>query len=167
MQTKNASFVALCAIFAFLLFCNIMLPPQSDDLNHAFSAQEGFQSAINSYMNWNARIGELLNVGFFAGLNPYFFDLLNAAVGVAFFALFFTLIFARLPRDFKDASTLALIALTILYLAPFGSVFAWGAGSVNYLWGLTLILAFLLPYRVAFLVAFLPLNKMGGGIAII
>lgn len=155
---KNASFIAFIALFAFLLFINVALPRQSDDFNHYYSALEGFKSAKNAYLNWNARIGELINNSLIAGINPYLFDVLNACVGVIFIFAFFMLVFARLPRDFKDIANIALMLFILMFSCAFGSVFAWGAGSVNYLWGLCFIMLFLLPWR-----AYLAKMQIGGG----
>lgn len=147
-------------IFAFLLLVNILLPRQSDDFNHYYSALEGLKSAKNSYLHWNARIGELINNAFLAGINPYLFDLLNAGVGVIFLLSFFVLIFCHLPRGFGDFATMAMILFIIMFSCAFGSVFAWGAGSLNYLWGLCFILLFLLPWRIYTRILVIP-NRGG------
>ena len=126
-------------LFAFLLFINIMLPPQSDDIRVMQSV--GFESAKNSYFHWNGRIGELLH--------PYIFDIINACVGTIFILCFFVLVFGRIPRDFKDISTIALILFVLMKCCAFGADFAFISGSLNYLWGICLIVIFLLPYRFA------------------
>lgn len=149
-------------IFAFLLLINVLLPRQSDDFNHYYGALEGLKSAKSSYLHWNARIGELINVAFLAGVNPYLFDLLNAGVGVIFLFSFFWLIFCRFPRGFGDFATMSLVLFIIMFSCAFGSVFAWGAGSLNYLWGLCFILLFLLPWRVF---ATIAINANRGGAA--
>lgn len=148
--------------FAFLLLINILLPRQSDDFNHYYGALEGLKSAKNSYLHWNARIGELINVAFLAGVNPYLFDVLNAILGVVFLIAFFGLVFCRLPRGFEDFATIALVLFIIIFSCAFGSVFAWGAGSLNYLWGLCFILLFLLPWRIF---ATIAINADRGGAA--
>lgn len=139
-----------------MLFVNIALPPQSDDIEHIFSAG-GFEGAKTRYLSWNGRISELLFVGFVAKLNPYLFDVLNASVGVIFMLVLFVLIFGRIPRGAKDASLIALIFFMLMKFCAFGANFAWGAGSLNYAWGLCLIMIFLLPYR------FYVQNLYGGG----
>ncbi|MGX2983564.1 DUF6056 family protein [Helicobacter sp. 23-1045] len=135
------------ALFAFLLFINALLPLQSDDFNHYFSALNGFASAKSSYLHWNGRIGELLFTAFIARINPYLFDFLNALVGMIFIGAFFILLFCRAPRDFRDISLICLTMLILLHFSAFGSNFAWGSGALNYLWGLCFIMLFLLPYR--------------------
>ena len=144
---SNANLAVFVAIFAFLLFVNVALPRQSDDFNHYYAALEGLKSAKDVYLNWNGRIGEMINNAFLARINPYIFDVLNASVGAIFVFLFFMLIFGRLPRDFKDIANIALILLMIMFYCAFGAVFTWQAGSVNYLWGISLIMLFLMPFR--------------------
>lgn len=139
-----------------MLFVNIALPPQSDDIEHIFSAG-GFEGAKTRYLSWNGRIGELLFVGFIAKLNPYLFDVLNASVGVIFVIVLFWLIFGRIPRGIKDASIIALIFVMLMNFCAFGANFAWGGGSLNYMWGSSLIMIFLLPYR------FYALKSIWGG----
>ena len=85
--------------------------------------------------------------GFVAGLNPFVFDVLNAIVGSGFIFAFFTLVFGRIPRYKKDIALIATMLILILITTMFGSIFLWGAGSLNYLWSISFIILFLLPYR--------------------
>ncbi|RAX52038.1 hypothetical protein CCY99_07760 [Helicobacter sp. 16-1353] len=135
-------------IFAFLLCLNLLLPPISDDFDAYFAAQKGFESAKYFYFHWNARIGELLHKGFIGGFNPFLFDFINAIVGSGFIFAFFILLFGRIPKDRNDITTIMFICLLILVASPFGAVFLWGSGALNYLWGLFFIIIFLLPYRI-------------------
>ncbi len=135
------------SIFSFLLVINILLPMQSDDFGAYFSAQKGFESIKHSYLHWNARIGELLFKGFVGAFNPYVFDFINALIGSVFIIAFFVLVFARLPKSAKDSVAIALVMFLLMFVAPFGADFIWIAGSLNYMWGLLLIIIFLLPYR--------------------
>lgn len=144
---KRIDFPLIAIImFAFLLFVNIALPPQSDDIEHIFS-KGGFEGAKTRYLSWNGRFGELLFAGVVAKLNPYLFDVINAGVGVIFMLVLFALMFGRIPRGIKDASLVALILFMLMKFCAFGANFAWGSGSLNYSWGICLIMIFLLPYR--------------------
>lgn len=154
---KRIDFPLIAIImFAFLLFVNIALPPQSDDIEHIFS-KSGFEGAKTRYLSWNGRFGELLFAGAVAKLNPYLFDVINASVGVIFMLVLFALMFGRVPRGIKDASLVALILFMLMKFCAFGANFAWGSGSLNYMWGICLIMIFLLPYR------FYAPNLYGGG----
>lgn len=69
--------------------------------------------------------------------------------------LFFVLIFARLPltqnkgkfSKFNDIGVICFMLICLFAFSGFGSVFYWAAGSFNYLWAWTLILAWCVPYR--------------------
>ncbi|WP_147289271.1 DUF6056 family protein [Helicobacter sp. MIT 99-5507] len=47
----------------------------------------------------------------------------------------------------------------LLYFAPFGADFLWGAGSLNYMWGILLMIIALLPYRLFWNDIFTNKNK--------
>lgn len=134
-------------IFLYLFALNIFLPPQADDIHASIRAKDGFQAAINSYMSWNARIGELVFVSFIGGWSDITFDFVNALLGSIFIWVFFYFIFVRFPNN-KDTVCILLICFLLLYFAPFGADFLWGAGSLNYMWGILLMMIALLPYRI-------------------
>ncbi len=148
-QKHRPIFIVFGAIFVFLWLTNTLLPPLSDDFDAFYEAQKGFQSAKNMYLNWNARIGQLLFSGLVAGFAPPLFDFFNALMGTSFIFVFFALVFGKAPRFHHpfDFTALFLICLFILYCVSFGAVFLWGAGSTNYLWGILFIMLFLLPFR--------------------
>ena len=146
LQHKYTTF-SFFAIFAFLLSLNILLPSISDDFDAYLAAQNGFESAKWFYLHWNARIGELLHKGLIGSFNPFIFDILNASVGTSFIFTFFMLVFGRIPKYKEDIANIIAMLILILFATAFGSVFLWGSGSLNYLWGISFIVLFLLPYR--------------------
>lgn len=141
----NSCWIIFLGIFGFFWILNALLPMQSDDFPHFFSAQNGLISAKNSYLNWNGRFGELFFTAFLADLPQGIFDILNAFVGAGFIFSFFILVFGRLPKA-RDGFILASIFLILFHCYGFG-VFAWGNGALNYLWGIFFIFLFLLPFR--------------------
>ena len=134
-------------IFLYLFFLNIFMPPQADDIHASIRAKRGFDSAITSYLTWNARIGELLFVGFVGGWSDIVFDFINALFGSIFIWIFFVFIFLRFPKN-DDIFCILLICFCLLYFAPFGADFLWVAGSLNYMWGILILMLALLPYRI-------------------
>ena len=96
-----------------------------------------------------------------AGLSemPPYFDFLNACVGTGFIFLIFFLIYGRIPRDFHDSVILIVILFFFMLHAPFGDFFLWTGGSLNYLWGYSLIGIALIPYRLLLNTILLKLNK--------
>lgn len=148
IQYSKISYILFVVIFIYLFILNIFLPPQADDIQAAISSKNGIYAAINSYMSWNARIGELLFVSFIAGLSDLMFDFINALIGSIFIYMFFIFVFIRFPNTKKDIYCIVLICFLLLYFAPFGADFLWGAGSLNYMWGILLIMIALYPYRI-------------------
>lgn len=138
-------FIFLSLFLIFLCF-NIVFPAQCDDYSLYFAAVE--LPFLNSYFTWNARIGEILFAGYFAKfVFSFYFDVFNASFGVLFVLFGFLLCFGRLVENLKDLVSLGLFVGILLCFCYFGSWFLWGAGSANYMWALTLIFAFCLPYR--------------------
>lgn len=129
----------------FLFVVNYLFPTQSDDLGAGFG---GLRGAINMYMTWNGRFGELLRTAFIGALAPtLFFKVANTFVGVVFLLAWFVVVHARLPRSFNDSVFLSLSIFCLLVFSAFGSIFVWAAGCLNYLWAYTLVLLVCLPYR--------------------
>lgn len=155
------------SLFFLLLILNVLFPTQSDDLGGGYN---GIRGALNAYLGYNGRFGEFLKVWFGSYFSNFFsFNVVNALIGCVFVHLFFALIFDRLPfatarlssifarrksmvtaenNPMFDAAVVALIMIFLFYYRGFGAVFLWTAGAINYLWPWTLILLWLLPYRI-------------------
>ncbi len=147
MAKIDKSVYIVFGVFGIFLFTiNYLFPTQSDDLGTDFG---GLSGAINMYMNWNGRFGELLRTAFIGALAPtLFFKITNTIVGIVFILSWFVIIYARLPRNFNDSVILALSILCLLFFSAFGSIFIWAAGCLNYLWAYTLVLLVCIPYRI-------------------
>ena len=172
MKIKNEIILSVGGIFLFLFILNILLPPQSDDLDAYFMANDGIRGGIRSYMHWNGRIGEFLFMSFVGRFNPLLFDFINAIFGTFFIVGIFILTFGKFPKDKLDSNILLLIILLLMAFASFGANFLWGSGSLNYLWGLSFILLFLFSYRFYFSFALLDSKLIkilngGGGVKIL
>ena len=151
---KKIGFLSL--LFVWFLVLNILTPPQGDDWNYILSNRDSMLNSIDVFLNWNSRLGEFIFSSFLSQLPDFVFDLLNSIVACSFVLLFFYVAFLRFPSNLFDFSIVALFLLLLLLLMSFEEVFLWGSGSLNYLWGFSLSLLFLIPYR--------KLNiKMGGG----
>ncbi|MGI0439875.1 DUF6056 family protein [Helicobacter himalayensis] len=143
-QIKNF-FLLFLMLFIPLFILNILFPSQSDDLGAFGGGDKGF---FNSYFTWNGRFGENLYTGFLAQFNQsIIFDVINAIVGALFFIITFILYFGRLPQNRLDSYSFMLLCLLCMLFSVFGATFLWGAGSLNYLWGISFIVLFLLPFR--------------------
>ncbi|MGX3044000.1 DUF6056 family protein [Helicobacter sp. T3_23-1056] len=148
--------ILFTSLYLFFFTLNFLFPTQSDDLGAGFG---GLSGAYQSYIGWNGRLGELLRVAFGSYLaHTALYPFINALVCVAFVYLFFILIFARLPfmsdsrddsrsNNSQDISVICFTMLCLFIFEGFGSVFYWAAGSCNYLWAWTLIMAWCVPFR--------------------
>lgn len=115
---------------------NLALPLVGDDYL-LLKNSNGFQSLVRSYFSWNARLYELLYCAFIVRLNPYIFDFFNAILGTIFVLGLFALLFWDFKRRFhaQDAFLLCVMIFLLCTISAFESVFLWGDGSANYLWG--------------------------------
>lgn len=144
----------LILIFLFFLTINVLAPPQNDDWLWEFSINNNHyasNAAALSFQKWNARIGELLYLGYLLPLSvkfPFIVDLLNAIVSTIFIYLTFFIIFARAPKErFEQILLLFIIVLCVVSIA-FEECFLWLAGSLNYLWAMSLVILCILPHRI-------------------
>ncbi|WP_305862927.1 DUF6056 family protein [Helicobacter cholecystus] len=149
MSKKINSLTVFLFIFALLIVFNILFPPQTDDIGHyLYRMNRTNHTFLTPYFEWNGRFFEQVWIYFVA---PYVgslgFDLLNAFMGACFIFIFYFAVFAKLPKKAVDFLALSLILIMVLNSA-FATVFLWGAGSLNYLWAMVVILLFLIPYRI-------------------
>lgn len=144
---RSRAFLLFFSSLYFILFCfNTIFPPQSDDFA-AFLTATSDGSFLLSYFCWNGRFGEALYTSILATItNTLWFDLLNAFVGSIFIYAFFFWCFLRFPKDKLDFFLFAALCVMLIN-SNFAAIFLWGSGSLNYLWGIGLIVLFLIPYR--------------------
>lgn len=146
--------VAILICFSVIFILNMLTPLISDDFAYMFvygedrlvsSVSDVFDSQVNHYYMWGGRsivhfIAQILLM-----LPPCVADLLNSFVymGYVFLIYFHIKGWGR-----NNLSLFILINLAVWFLQPvLGDTVFWLTGSANYLWGTTLILLFLLPYR--------------------
>lgn len=144
---QKREIILISSIFITIFVFNIILPPQSDDIGAFFSALSK-RDFLHSYFSWNGRIGEIFYTGIFAStIKTIWFDLLNSIAGVLAIFGFFYLIFLRIPQDRGDYFLFFTFCAMVIN-SNFAAIFLWGSGSLNYLWGIGLIIFFLIPYRI-------------------
>ncbi|WP_165040267.1 DUF6056 family protein [Dysgonomonas sp. ZJ709] len=152
----NISWILVILIcFSILLILNIFTPMTADDFGYLYiHAEDGarvtsigdiFQSQYNHYYLWGGRSVVHFIAQALLLLPPFVIDLLNTLAYMAYVFLIYWFIKGR-----KAGSILLfiLVNLAIWFVQPaFGDTILWITGSANYLWGTTLILLFLLPFR--------------------
>lgn len=147
MRQPYSKVLALLGLW--LLALNFTFPLISDDYCHLNQYQQmgGWAAAQNSFMHWNARIGELLSVFWGEHLTGWVFALVNSAVLMVILCCLHPLVFARQGSTRADAIWL-LSCFTLLTIASvFAAVFLWRAGAMNYAWALALCMLHCCVYR--------------------
>lgn len=143
----------LCAVFVFIWFIlivfNILFPLQTDDIGHyIYRLNRIDHTFLTPYFEWNGRFFEQVWLYCFSLYSDsLWFDILNAFVGSCFILTFYFCVFAKYPKTNVDFLIIGLICVMVIN-SVFATVFLWGAGSLNYLWAMEIILIFLIPYRI-------------------
>jgi len=146
--------IAIAICLAVILLLNILTPLISDDFAYLFiygesgrieSIGDVVQSQVNHYHMWGGRSVVHFIAQVLLMLPPYVADILNTLVYLGYIYLIYLHIKGK---GDNSISLFILINLAVWILQPvFGDTVLWITGSSNYLWGTTLILLFLLPYR--------------------
>jgi hypothetical protein len=161
-RVKRTSFFLLIVISAaFSLFINLKMPLVGEDYTLQAWGYNAVPSSFferiniishrvyNSAIMWSPRIGEAL-----ATITSVFpkiiFDAINVILFIWLIMVLFVLVYGRFPNsnNYPDVFTLFSIVFLVFTLFPLlGQVFFWKAGVSNHLWGVILILSFMLPFR--------------------
>lgn len=147
--------LVVLACFGIILFLNVLTPMIGDDLAYLyiFGTKEPvggigdiIDSQVNHYKWWGGRSVVHVIAQALLQLPNLLADVLNALVYIGFAFLIYFHIKGRGTKH--SLSLFVLINLAIWFLIPmFGDTILWLTGSANYLWGTSIILLFLLPYR--------------------
>ncbi len=148
--------VILLSVFALLFVLNSKTPLYKDDYSYSYTfavkenkfristLKELIDSQINHYKVMNGRIVPHTLAQAFLMFDKTVFDIFNAAA----FTLLIFLIYYHATKGGKNKSPVLLIAAftSLFLLTPrFGESFLWLTGACNYLWGMLLILVYLIP----------------------
>ena len=143
-------------VFAFFYIFNLYTPLYADDYSYSVSfltkeritsIYDIFISQIAHYKTMNGRSITHFLAQLFLYIGKPTFNIINSCV---FIALIY-LIYFHSYGTFKNIkiSWLLLINFILWALTPaFGQSFLWLTGSSNYMYGIFIILIFLIPYRI-------------------
>lgn len=151
--------VCISLLFFSQLFLNVTTTMKDDDFRYSFSFETGeklteFSRIIPSmaahYNSLNGRTVDHFIAQFFLLLNNLMpdniiWDVCNSAT---YIALLF-LICYHIHGTFKKFSILTILLSHFFlwfFVPAYGESFYWLIGSCNYLWGLVIILLFMIPY---------------------
>ena len=140
---------ALIAVISFRL--NFYTHLAADDFYCYFLALENGPLDMANilwglYMNWSGRVilHALSYIFFCLGVN--FFHAINA---VGYMLLLGLILFHGCYKNFFSPAALIFANLALFFCTPaFGEDFLWLMGSCNYMWGIIIVLAFLIPFRI-------------------
>jgi|GEM_PF-5809878 len=140
----------LAVVFVAMLVLNVWTPLIADDFGYVPTAfSTALSEGIAEYHSWSGRfLFNMLN-RYLLLAPPLVFDVLNAAVFCAFLMLM-ALHVAGSWRAVTARKLLIVVLVCWLCLPAFGEAVLWQTGAVTYLWTMTFVLLFLLPYRLAY-----------------
>lgn len=155
MQSRKGVYILMGLLFVYMLILNLLTPYIADDYVYRFSFADSslnrtvadvVKSMYAHCFNMNGRVISHSLESLFLLMPKLVFDLCNAAVYVfVMYALYRICNFKRRPCPVL----FLVIAMAFWYFMPvFGQVVLWQVGALNYLWGLAVGAAFLLPYIV-------------------
>ncbi|GAB6012291.1 DUF3329 domain-containing protein [Viscerimonas tarda] len=148
--------LALVFFGAAVFVLNVKTPFQWDDfrLTQIWPNEDGLKvksfhdiltSQYNHYYTWGGRTLVHIVAQYLVYIPPLKADILNTLV----YLIYATLIYFHIKGKTKhDLLLFAGVNFLIYFMQPvFGETILWLTGSANYLWGTSLILLFMLPYR--------------------
>ena len=151
------SIIIITLLIGFLFYIlNYYTPLYADDYTYSFSFSTGeriesvsqiVDSQVAHYQTMNGRVVTHFLAQLFLLLGDNVFNIIN----VFSFLLLLYLIYFHSCGTFKNfsLSKFSMIAMLLFLSTPaFGQSFLWITGSSNYLYGILIILLFLVPYRI-------------------
>lgn len=155
-QKRQKYLLGLFALLFFLLVyvLNVINPLWGDDFRYSYVDMEDFQpirgfydifiSQYKHYMEWGGRSVVHVIAQFLLMIDIRLSHLLNSLA----YILFVYLIYKLVNKGKKTNATVFLFVNLLVFVAqyPFYGTVIWITGSANYLWGTTIIIAFIYPY---------------------
>ncbi len=156
---KRVFFGILAVVFVAMLALNFVTPLEADDYSYMyhFGTGERFQSLSqlvpSALAHYQVMNGRMVTNSLFAQImmlcGKTAFNLINAGVYLVFTLGLYLFLRGETKRDWM--LMLAVQGAVFLFAPAFGVTTLWVDGACNYLWGTTLIVYALLPFRNAFL----------------
>lgn len=140
--------------FIIIFILNILTPLSADDFGYLYvhaedvrvtSLSDVIHSQINHYYLWGGRSVVHFIAQSLLLLPSVIIDLLNSLIYLGYIFLMY---FHIVGRGKHSVSIFVIINLAVWFVMPaYGDTILWTTGSANYLWGTTIILILLLPFR--------------------
>lgn len=160
--------ISILTFGGIILGLNILTPMIADDFGYLYifgekeqvsSLSDLIHSQANHYVMWGGRSVVHFIAQALLQFPSLVSDILNTSVYLGFIFLIYYHIKGR--KSAHSLSLFVIINLAAWFVLPmFGDTVLWLTGSANYLWGTSIILLFLLPYRFYDGVKKLQLNRI-------
>ena len=155
VKEKNINQIYLFCIlpvFIVILLFNFLTPYIADDWYYASAKSflDIFRQEYMHYFTTNGRSVAHVIARFFLMYDKIIFDFDNSIIYVLFTGLIFVhaVYGMELSEKAKVICWIMIHLLLFIYVVNWGQVFLWLDGSCNYLWTGTIILFYLLPFRI-------------------
>ncbi len=158
MQKRKAIpfYIAVLALFLFLLVLNVMTPLCVDDFTYLYNFADGspmespFQIVSSMKVHAEKMNGRLFSHGldqFFLLMPALLFDAINSLFFV--FLILYIYVMAkghRISSPLDPLGFLATFAAVWVFTPAFGEVILWQTGACGYLWAMCFSFLFLIPF---------------------
>lgn len=139
-------------VFVVILLFNFLTPYVADDWYYASSDSflDIFRQEYKHYFTTNGRSVAHIIARFFLIHNKVIFNIANSVIYILFSKLIFVHVSygLNLGKKEKLVCWIMIQFLLFIYVVNWGQVFLWLDGACNYLWTGTIILLYLLPFRI-------------------
>ena len=145
---KEPMNVLLTVVFVLVLILNLLVVTTSDDLGYQINNGliDIFKREYVQYMTWTGRSVAHIIARIFLAMPKIIFDICNSICFVYFTYLIYVHVTGSKKKD-KPFLYSLIVLMVFLFEPLFGQTVLWETGSCNYLWTTTIVLSFLLPYR--------------------
>lgn len=147
----------LIGIFAVIFNLNRLYPTYIDDWDYSFvyytnnklsSVFDIIPSMMKHYTMWGGRLVVHSLLQEFLYFGPFWADLFNSLMFVLYIVLIYKIV--NINKNINPLLIPIIFFLTWFFQADLGETILWMTGSANYLWGTTILFAFLYSYYVYF-----------------
>jgi len=149
-QVDKKLFIMIGVIaFLILMFLNILTPYVADDYSFRDS-KSIFDIIHNGYLQYMESNGRVV-AHFFARLflmpNKMIFNIINSCVFIWLAICIYLHSGAWSKKKYNPCVFIFILLAIWIFVDEFGQTVLWLTGSCNYMWGVTIIVSFLLPYN--------------------
>lgn len=150
-ENKTRRKVLFCFVgitFFVMLILNFNTGYMADDYSYINSTSllDVFRDEYTQYMTWGGRSVVHILARIFLMLPKFIFNIANSLIYTWLTVLIY--LYANYNKKTKVSLYLFIVSCCFIFIPVFGQTVFWVTGSCNYLWGTTIILTFLLPYRI-------------------